>query len=154
MAMTDRTELGASVFLGVLTHLAIQPLELEKYGWRVCGLYAVVNGALLCNYIAIGDMSVLAGIFRTVMVASGFLIGLVTSMVVYRGFFHRLCRFRARFRPESPRPTRWAWRSRTSNSASITAKSTRNTATLFASVREQPVGERGGAGGFSEKEKC
>ena len=27
------------------------------------------------------------------MVACGFLIGLVASMVVYRGFFHRLCRF-------------------------------------------------------------
>lgn len=93
MAMADKTELGASVFLGVLTHLAIQPLEVEKYGWRVCGLYAVINGTVLYNYIALGDMSVLAGIFRTVIVASGFLIGLVSSMVVYRGFFHRLCRF-------------------------------------------------------------
>ena len=91
--MAEKAELGASVLLGLLTHLAVQPLEVEKYGWWTCGLYALANGVLLYNYTVLGGMSALAGVLRTLMVASGFLTGLTASMVVYRVFFHRLRRF-------------------------------------------------------------
>lgn len=82
---------GVSFVLGIAFHHVIKGFEIDNKAWQLIASYLSVLGVLL--YAQVGELGVLAAAVRTVAAASAFDAGLVGSLLLYRGFFHRLHRF-------------------------------------------------------------
>jgi hypothetical protein len=82
-----------AILLGVVAHLAIRPHEIDSRAWPIFSIYLGVLIALFATYSQIAGFSILTALIRTIVVGNSFNVGLASSILVYRGFFHRLHRF-------------------------------------------------------------
>lgn len=79
--------------LGIVTHQTIRPFEIDSQAWAIVFAYFGVLTTLLLTYIQVCRFTILGSILRTVLVSNAFNLGLGSSILVYRAFFHRLHRF-------------------------------------------------------------
>ncbi|KAI0376530.1 putative benzoate 4-monooxygenase cytochrome P450 [Hypomontagnella monticulosa] len=81
------------VFLGLLFHLTIAQMgDVEDFMYRLLAGFLFTMCSLGYTYSFLG-FSCMATLARLLILASGFNIGLFSSMTIYRLFFHRLRRF-------------------------------------------------------------
>lgn len=84
---------GAAAVFGVLFHLAIQSVEFELY------MFHFIFGSILAYFgdiyalISIGNYDVLGALLKTSLFAAAFNAALLTSILIYRLFFHRCRKF-------------------------------------------------------------
>jgi hypothetical protein len=82
----------ASFIIGVICHISTLNLELDFEVWLLLKCYF---GTLLGNLlvlVTINDYELLSALARTIFCAASFNTGVLSSMVIYRLFFHR-CRW-------------------------------------------------------------
>ncbi|KAF2134736.1 cytochrome P450 [Dothidotthia symphoricarpi CBS 119687] len=84
---------GFSALLGLLLHQTIRHLEIDNRGWELVFTYLGVLASLFVNYVTFSSLGVTSALLRTWLAGSAFLLGLYSSMLVYRAFFHQLRRF-------------------------------------------------------------
>ncbi|KAI8653830.1 hypothetical protein LRP88_00428 [Fusarium phalaenopsidis] len=82
-----------SFLLGIVTHLVIRPFEIDSQAWAMVFAYLGVITTLLLTYIQVCKFTILGAILRTALVSNAFNVGLASSILIYRAFFHRLHRF-------------------------------------------------------------
>lgn len=85
------TTAGAAL-LGVLFHLAIRPFEIDSRAWTLIFSYYGALAALSASYLTVAGFDLSTALARTSLVGIAFIVGLVSSMIIYRGFLHRLRR--------------------------------------------------------------
>lgn len=92
---SDLLKLGlSSSLLGILLHVSILCyLPVEEYLNSLLGVYTASVVALGAAYISITELALVPILVRVSWIATAFNIGLASSIVVYRVFFHRLRRF-------------------------------------------------------------
>lgn len=87
--------LSTAFALGILIHgLIFQNIELDIYIPHLLVISICAIAGLSYAHISLTNLSVSGAISRTVTEGTCFIIGLFTSMVVYRLFFHRIRKFR------------------------------------------------------------
>ncbi|KAL4958584.1 cytochrome P450 [Aspergillus filifer] len=80
--------------LGVISHLSLfRTLPVEEYLYSLLGLYAATVLAIVLAYLYTTEFSFIHMIFCVGCIASAFNAGLISSIAVYRLFFHRLRHF-------------------------------------------------------------
>lgn len=84
---------AGSVLLGHIFHLLIQPLEVDLMPWRLLGGLLCLPALVLVGYVNIANFDMVSALLRTAAVSAAFSFGLVSSILLYRTFFHRLRRF-------------------------------------------------------------
>lgn len=84
---------GLSVLLGVSTHAAIQPLKLDNRGWRLLFLYTISILLVFVSLVVRARYPIFKAIGHTAAIATAYSVGLFSSILIYRAFFHRLHRF-------------------------------------------------------------
>ncbi|UKZ83912.1 hypothetical protein TrVFT333_011727 [Trichoderma virens FT-333] len=85
---------GLSMIAGVVSHhLVFRPVEIDSYLWRLLFIYLFTLAAIFGGYIRIGEYRVVAALLQTVLVAAAYNVGVLTSIFVYRAFFHPLREF-------------------------------------------------------------
>lgn len=82
-----------SFLLGLTTHQVIRPFEIERKAWTLLFLYFGILSLLFVGLTQWGGFPVLISLIRTTLFAATFNIGLGSSIVLYRAFFHRLHHF-------------------------------------------------------------
>lgn len=83
----------ASLAAGIVAHLTIRPFEIDSKAWALLFSYLGVLGALLLSYVQVSAFSIPKALLRTVIVSNAFNVGLASSILLYRAFFHRLRHF-------------------------------------------------------------
>ncbi|EHK19522.1 uncharacterized protein TRIVIDRAFT_46635 [Trichoderma virens Gv29-8] len=79
---------------GVVSHhLVFRPVEIDSYLWRLLFIYLFTLATIFGGYIRIGEYRVVAALLQTVLVATAYNVGVLTSIFVYRAFFHPLREF-------------------------------------------------------------
>ncbi|KAI4602498.1 hypothetical protein KJ359_009742 [Pestalotiopsis sp. 9143b] len=94
-AMTaDISHVAASAaVLGVILHHSIlRPLQVEEFMYTLITCLSLATGGLFSSY-ALSGSSIVQALIRVVLTMGGFIGGALVSMVIYRLFFHRLCKF-------------------------------------------------------------
>ncbi|KAK8097061.1 hypothetical protein PG999_013005 [Apiospora kogelbergensis] len=91
------THLTTVFFAGVGSHHLIRPYEIDSYPITICGAYLATLTAVFVGYYSKvfvnGGLEVAAAAWNTLALSCAFNIGLATSMLIYRAFFHRLHHF-------------------------------------------------------------
>ena len=82
-----------SFLLGIVAHLAIRPFEIDSQAWAMVFAYLGVITTLLLTYIQVCKFTIIGAILRIALVSNAFNVGLASSILIYRAFFHRLHRF-------------------------------------------------------------
>jgi hypothetical protein len=80
-----------ALVLGIFCHLAIRPFEIDGKAWHLVGSYVCMLSFLASLHLMLFDLS--STFVRTSIIAAAFNAGLAASILVYRGFFHRLRHF-------------------------------------------------------------
>ena len=89
LASPSATIAGAAL-LGVLFHLTIRPFEIDNRAWTLIFAYHSALLALLVSYTCLADLAIPAALIQTSLVGASFILGLTCSILLYRGFLHRL----------------------------------------------------------------
>jgi hypothetical protein len=82
---------GGSFGLGIAFHHAIRAYEIDSKAWLLIASYVSVLAMVF--YAQVADLGPLSALVRTSVVANSFNVGLAVSILLYRGYFHRLHRF-------------------------------------------------------------
>lgn len=82
-----------SLLLGVAAHLSLQPFEIDSSAWTLLFSYLGVLATLAVSFVTAGGFSLSDSLLRTIIASSAFNVGLASSILLYRAFFHRLRRF-------------------------------------------------------------
>ncbi|KAI1859785.1 hypothetical protein JX265_010234 [Neoarthrinium moseri] len=77
--------------LGVLFHLVIRPYEIDTQAWQLVGAYSTVLLGTFFTYAQ--TLYIREALLNTSIVAGAFNAGALGSILIYRGFLHRLHRF-------------------------------------------------------------
>lgn len=93
---SDLLSLAASAAgFGLLSHVSLfrTSFPVEDYLFVLFSIYAVAVLSIAYAYIALTQFSVAQALLRVVLIASAFNTGLISSIGIYRLFFHRLHHF-------------------------------------------------------------
>ncbi|KAI0480040.1 cytochrome P450 [Xylariaceae sp. FL0804] len=82
--------IGAFVILGVITHHTIRPFEIDSKAWNILAGYVLSCLSLLCANLRLGQLSFSQSLVATIVATWSFNLGLASSILLYRAFFHRL----------------------------------------------------------------
>ncbi|ETS82891.1 hypothetical protein PFICI_04767 [Pestalotiopsis fici W106-1] len=82
----------AALFGVILHHSILRPFEVEQFMYKLITCFFLLTGGLFGVHL-LNDAAVLHAAFRSAVALGSLLGGTLFSMVVYRLFFHRLCRF-------------------------------------------------------------
>jgi hypothetical protein len=93
MAGNLSTTFLTAAALGVLSHLVTLDVVWDFKIWLLLKSYAAGLGALLLAFVITLGYSPLSAMAMTIYVAASFNVGVISSMVIYRLFFHRLRKF-------------------------------------------------------------
>jgi hypothetical protein len=93
MAGNLSTTFFTAAGLGVLSHLATIDVVWDFKIWLLLKSYATGLGALLLAFVITLGYSPLSAMATTIYVAASFNVGVISSMLIYRLFFHRLRKF-------------------------------------------------------------
>lgn len=83
---------SAAVLGVVLHHSILRPLQVEEFMYTLITCLFLSTGGLFSAYVLSGS-SIVQALARVFLTMGGFVGGALVSMVVYRLFFHRLCKF-------------------------------------------------------------
>jgi hypothetical protein len=93
MASRYSTTFLTAAAMGVLGHLATLDVLWDHRIWLLLKSYATGLGVVLITFVFTLGYGPLSAIAMTIFVAISFNIGVISSMVIYRLFFHRLRKF-------------------------------------------------------------
>ncbi|KAF2107312.1 cytochrome P450 [Lophiotrema nucula] len=79
--------------LGIFFNIAIQGVEFELYMYHFMAISISLYWGLIFTVYSVADYGILTAFARVSLLYASFGFSLMTSMVCYRLFFHRLCRF-------------------------------------------------------------
>ncbi|ORY18831.1 cytochrome P450 67 [Clohesyomyces aquaticus] len=104
MVQTDATHtIGAAALLGILFHLSIRPIEFEFVMFHFMAGSLLSFGGLIFAFVRLSEYGVLGGFMKASLFAGGFNAGLLSSIAIYRLFFHRCRSFPGPFRAKLTR---------------------------------------------------
>ncbi|RFU76341.1 cytochrome p450 [Trichoderma arundinaceum] len=82
---------GVSLAAGVVSHhLVFRPFEIDGYAWHLVFTYFGAAALLIVSHVQLADYQLVSALLRVLLVASAYNVGTVTSILVYRAFFHPL----------------------------------------------------------------
>ncbi|KAJ3544539.1 hypothetical protein NM208_g2999 [Fusarium decemcellulare] len=84
---------AVSFLTGIVAHITIRPFEIDSKAWAIVFSYLGFLVATFLGYVCSPKFAVTQAIIRTATVSNAFNLGLVSSILIYRAFFHRLHRF-------------------------------------------------------------
>ncbi|KAF4468469.1 benzoate 4-monooxygenase cytochrome [Fusarium albosuccineum] len=84
---------AVSFLTGVVAHITIRPFEIDSKAWAIVFSYLGVLVTTFLGYVCVPKFAVTQAVIRTAAVSNTFNLGLVSSILIYRAFFHRLHRF-------------------------------------------------------------
>lgn len=85
---------GASLVAGVAVHHTVfRCYEIDGYAWQLVFVHLGAMAALLASYIQTGEHQLASALFRVLVVANAYFVGVASSILLYRALFHPLHRF-------------------------------------------------------------
>lgn len=83
-----------SLLAGVVSHhIVFRPFEIDGYAWQLFFTYFITFFVLIIGHVYLTGYSFILALARVLLIATAYNAGVVTSIIIYRAFFHPLKRF-------------------------------------------------------------
>jgi hypothetical protein len=95
-ALQSSAQITAAVSLlagAISHHLVFRPFEIDGYAWQLFFTHLITFFVLIIGNVYVAGYGVILALARALLIETAYNTGVVTSILVYRAFFHPLQRF-------------------------------------------------------------
>jgi hypothetical protein len=91
---STQVAIALSLLAGVVSHhLLFRPVEIDGYAWQLFFTYLIAFSVLIFGHVCLSGYSAIMALARVSLIVTAYNAGAVTSIIIYRAFFHPLNRF-------------------------------------------------------------